>query len=281
MASTRQRGKGEGSIYFESATGRWRGAVVLPDGSRRRVSARTRKACREQLRAIQDDLEREAACPSLSLTVGEYLSRWSEEVLPARARVRSTNTVDNYRWAVEKHLIPALGEKRLQALTPEDVEALLRRLAKAGRAKNTIMRVRAVLVLALTHAERRSLVTRNVARLTEMPAGARPTAEGRSLTVAQAQRLLETVRGDRWEALLVVGLMLGLRPGELCGLLWEDVDLERGALQVRRSLKRERSGLRLGDPKTRQSFRGLDLPAPAVSALCAQAARREGVSQST
>ena len=36
------------------------------------------------------------------------------------------------------------------------------------------MRVRAVLVLALTHAERRSLVTRNVARLAEMPAGARP-----------------------------------------------------------------------------------------------------------
>lgn len=55
-----------------------------------------------------------------------------------------------------------------------------------------VMRVRAVLVIALTEAERRGLVARNAAkpRLAEMPAGARPAHEGRSLTEDQARQLL-------------------------------------------------------------------------------------------
>ncbi len=44
-----------------------------------------------------------------SLTFGRRLEQWLDEVLPARAKVRSTNTVDNYRWAAERHLKPALG----------------------------------------------------------------------------------------------------------------------------------------------------------------------------
>jgi integrase len=107
-----------------------------------------------------------------------------------------------------------------------------------------------------------------------MPVGTRPAAEGRSLTPVQARQLLDAARGDRLEALFVAGLMLGLRPGELCGLLWEDVDLEGATLQVRRSLKRESAGLRLGDPKTRHSFRGLDLPGPVVGALRAHRVRQ-------
>ena len=49
---------GEGSIYFEAATGRWPGAVVLPDGPRRRVPGRTKKDFRDSLRAVQLKVER-------------------------------------------------------------------------------------------------------------------------------------------------------------------------------------------------------------------------------
>ncbi len=129
-------------------------------------------------------------------------------------------------------------------------------------------------VLALTHAERRGLVARNVAKLSEMPAGARAVAEGRSLTEDEARRLFAAAAGDRLEALVYVGLMLGLRPGELGGLLWADVDLDKATVQVRRSLKNEPTGLRLGDPKTRRSFRGLDLPAPVVRSLVAHRAHQ-------
>lgn len=79
--------------------------------------------------------------------------------------------------------------------------------------------------------------------------------------------LLASAADHPLEALVVTGLMLGLRPGELLGLRWEDADLDNEVLEIRRSLKQERSGLRLGDPKTPRSGRRLDLPSLVVEAL--------------
>src|SRR5687768_2689650 len=250
----KQRGKGEGSIYFEADRDRWRGAIVMPDGSRRRVSGRTAKECREKLRSLQSDVERGLPVAPGKLTVSEFLTDWLERILPVRGRVRSTNTVDNYAWAVRSHIVPALGSKALRTLNTDDVEAMLVGMVRGGLSRNTVMRVRSVLVMALTHGERRGIVPRNVAAIAEMPAEARVTKVGRSLTVEEARQLLRTARGTRIEALVVTALMLGLRPGELCGLRWEDIDLDHATLQVRRSLKRVRGELLLGEPKTRLSY---------------------------
>lgn len=203
------------------------------------------------------------------------LEGWLERILPARGRVRSKNTVDNYAWAVRSHIVPALGSKSLRTLNTDDVEGMLAAMVRGGLSRNTVMRVRSVLVMALTHGERRGIVPRNVAALAEMPAEARATKIGRSLTVVQARQLLRTAQGDRIEALVVTALMLGLRPGELCGLRWEDVDLDHATLQVRRSLKRVRGELLLGEPKTRLSYRGLDLPLPVVAALTSHRSAQE------
>jgi integrase len=272
-----RRSPGEGTVFFEADRDRWVGVVDLgSDGGRRRrakVTGRTKSEALRKLRELRRRAEDGLPVGDGGLTFGAFLDRWLADVLPARGRVNSTNTVANYRWAVERHLKPALGAKRLRALTPDDVEALLRRLADQGLARNSVMRVRSVAVMALKHAQRRDLVARNAAELAEMPAAARPPAEGRSLTVEQAVQLLGAAEDDaEIGPLVVVGLMLGLRPGELCGLRWADVDFEARTLHVRQSLKRERAAdgrevLRLGEPKTARSRRSLAMPAPVVSAL--------------
>jgi integrase len=130
-----------------------------------------------------------------------------------------------------------------------------------------------VLVLALTHAERRDMVARNAARLSIIPAG--PVRESRSLTLAEARSLLSTVRGERLEAAWVVGLLLGLRPGETFALRWCDLDLDGATLSVPQALKRAGGAtLTLGEPKTATSRRTLVVPALAVEALRAHRARQ-------
>ncbi len=283
----RARANGDGSIYQRKDRDGWVGAIVLPDGTRRRVMGKDRDEVAARLAAIRAQVASGLPAGAPKLTVAELLDRWITEVVPAQ--VDSPNTVANYRWAIELHLAPTLGTKQVRKLTTDDVERLLRHLATEGivakdgarspMARNTVGRVRSVLVAALSWACARDLVARNVAQLATVPATARPKAEGRSLTVDEAGRLLEAAKGDRLEALYVVGLMLGLRPGELCGLSWDDVDLDAATLQVRRSLKREtdrrgRQVLRLGEPKTARSRRGLDLPAPVVTALRAHRTRQ-------
>lgn len=280
MAS--RRSHGEGSIFREEARNRWVGTIDVGNGVHRRrvkVTGKTKTAVRERLKVLQRQSDAGLPVAGGSLGFGEFLDQWLLHVLPARSSVKSTNTIDNYRWAVEKHLRPTLGRKTLRNLSPEDVEAVLRSMANAGLARNTVMRVRSVAAMALKHAQRRDLVARNVAELAEMPANARPVGQGRSLTVEQAGQLLEAAAGDRFGPYVTVGLMLGLRPGELCGLRWADIDTKERILTVRQARVRLRGDtggevLGFGDPKTEKSRRSIRLPGPATDALARQRAEQ-------
>ena len=87
-------------------------------------------------------------------------------------------------------------------------------------------------------------------------------AESRSLTMEQAQTLLECAAGTRLEAAWVTGLQLGLRPGEVFGLRWDDIDFAAGTLTVNQAIRRAGGNrFELGDPKTESSKRTLDMPA--------------------
>jgi integrase len=88
-----------------------------------------------------------------------------------------------------------------------------------------------------------------------------------ALTPEQVKMLLNAASGNRLEALYVLAVHTGLRQGELLGLKWDDIDLEAGALQVRRALITAKGGPRLAAPKTKGSRRRVSLTAAAAEAL--------------
>jgi integrase len=266
---------GDGSVFWDERRRRWVGIFTSGrDASgkrlRHKVLARSKTEARAKLRALQHQAADGRPLPNAAIRVGPFLDRWLTEVVEAKGS--SPNTVDNYRWAVDHHIKPALGTTRLRDLTPDDVDGLLRAKNDAGLAHSSLMRIRAVLIQALRHGERYGYVSRNVAQLVDLPRA--PRREGRSLTVEQAKDLLAAAKGERLEAAVICGLMLGLRPGELLGLSWADVDMKGRCLTVRRSLKREGRTLRLGDPKTPRSLRTLTMPPTVLEAFRAHRARQ-------
>jgi integrase len=182
-------------------------------------------------------------------------------------------TAENYRWVVRSYIAPSIGRVQLAKLTPGDVDRMLRALEARGLSANTRRLARSVLRRALVFAERRGEVARNAAGLAEaVHVERRPH---RVLTVTQARRLLDVARDDRLEALWTLALLTGLREGELLGLRWEDVDLERGELHVRGTLKRlAGQGLVRTSPKNRASGAGVPLVDLAVDALGRHGARQ-------
>jgi integrase len=96
----------------------------------------------------------------------------------------------------------------------------------------------------------------------------------------ELRAFLKAVRGTRYEAVFVLMVGTGMRPSEMLALRWEDVDLETGALRVRRTLpKGWQRRLREGrDPfeetKTEAGERAVDLAPPVVAALRAHRARQ-------
>lgn len=191
------------------------------------------------LSGIETDIRRGSwADPTgAQTTVGEWLDHWLKTVI--EGRVGSENTVANYTSIVTIHLKPGLGHLPLARLTPEQVDDFLASKAKGGLSKSYVARMRNILADALSHAERRRLVTWNVAKHSVMPK-CKPAPERRSFTPAEARAILEAARSERLDALVVTGMTIGLRPGELTGLLWEDIDLQSRppTLAVTGSMKR-------------------------------------------
>jgi integrase len=259
---SRRRGSGDGSIFKDG--NRWVACVTVMTTQGRQVRrkriARTYSEARAKLRELQDELQ--AGVNPGRLTVATYLDRWLKR---QEASDKSPSTVANYRWAIDTHLKPTLGHITLPKLTPDNIDVFLATMAESGAAKNTMMRVRAVLSMALDDAVARRVVTWNPVTATRTPAG--PKRESRSLTLEQARALLDKIRGDRLEAMWLTMLLVGLRPGEAAGLRWDDLELKTGFLHVRRARLDEPGGIRLGDPKTRRSTRTIELPAPVQEAL--------------
>ena len=232
-----RRGRGEDSVYQDGD--RWRGAISLgrtPDGRRRRikVSGTTKAEVVAKLKKVHHALEAGVESPTSRLTAGAYLDRWIEGV-PGRVE---QSTAADYADTVRLHLKPALGSKILTKLSVSDLNGLWASKRADGYSANSIRIMRTVLRSALHQAEREELLVRNVAALSDPPRIGH--GEGRSMSIAEAKRLLDAADGDRLEALYALTLTLGLRRGEALGLSWSDIDLKSGSVDVRHQLRRER-----------------------------------------
>jgi integrase len=124
--------------------------------------------------------------------------------------------------------------------------------------------IHSVLHKALKQAVKWELVPRNACEAVDPPK--LQTEEIQPLDADQAKAFLEAARGDRLEALYVLAVTAGLRIGELLGLKWEDVNLERGVLHVRRTLSAAKSGPTFTTPKNEKG-RSVKLTRRAVEAL--------------
>jgi integrase len=177
--------------------------------------------------------------------VGEYLTRWLADSVKDTVRQR---TYERYESIVRVHLVPTIGGIKLKNLTPAHVRSLYREKLDSGLAPRTVQYIHRTLSKALKQAVSDGLIPRNAAGSVKPPQPR--TEEIRPLDREQARAFLEAISGDRLEALYVVAITAGLRAGELLGLKWEDVDLEAGMLQVRRTLSEARSGRIFEAPKS-------------------------------
>ncbi len=270
-----KRGRGEGTIYRHKASGRWCAELRLgfgPDGKARRFRAyaETRREAAELLRRAQDDRDRGLPVVSANQTVAQFLEQWLEEVVKP---LRRPHTYRGYEVNVRVHIVPALGHHRLGKLSPQHVQAWINELRDSGASPRTVEYARATLRRALNQALRWGLIGRNAATLVEVPTAEAP--ERPAVTPEQARAILAAVAPHRLGYLVTTVLGLALRQEEALGLRWEDVDLEKGFVQIAVALQRHEGEWQLLPLKTPKSRRRLPLPGFVVEALRAQRAMQE------
>ena len=158
-----------------------------------------------------------------------------------------------YADLVRLHVAPEIGGIRLSKLTPLDKQRLSAGRPASGFSQTSVHHLHAVIHQALNQAMRWGLDVHNVSSLTDAP---RRTFADVETWVAREAALWRLV------------LLRSRRRGELLGLTWDDLDLDRGTLAVRRTLSRGNGGTwDLGQPKTASGRRSIALPASCVAAL--------------
>ena len=201
---------------------------------------------------------------------GDWLALWLENHVKVRSRL---TTWENYKWVADTHIIPEVGTVPIKNLRPHHLQELYRQKFESGRgdkkgglSARTIQLIHRICHAALEQAVREDLIIKNVARVVSLPK--RQRKEIRPMTEEQVKIFLQANKDEPMFAAFFLLVSTGMRRGEVLGLRWSDLDLDKKTVYVQRSwVKSQTQSAKFSEPKTAMSRRVIPLTAEAVEVL--------------
>jgi len=292
MATQAKRRYGTGHVYGKHGSyyGRWRtsdGRLLNRKLGRARgagtTDGLTRAQAEKEFRRVQRDEEARPRSGAVErrLTLHDASASLRRRLALEGAR---TSYLQNCESMERVHLVPALGDRRLETIKRADVEALATRMLATGRKPKTVRNLLTYLYSVFEHAVERAWCDANPVRKATRPRRRRSgdaNPDLQFLTLAELDAVLreipdEVVRrapaafragrpgpapppppdvlGPVIGPLVLMAATTGLRQSELLGLRWRDVDWTAQRVRVRNAfVRREHSGEGKSDLSTRRS----------------------------
>lgn len=267
--------KGE---HYRKTDGRYSYIYRDPEGVQRTVYARTL----QELRRIEEELMRDqldgldsyvAANATVNYLFDRYISTKSE--------LRSTAET-NYRYLWKHYIQDGFGKKKIKSVKYSDVLQFYNQLLTVrGLMLNTVDGVNTVLYPAFQMAVRDDIIRKNPVEgafkeIKRRHGGSKKSR--RALTIEQQKEFMKYVAESpffyEWYPLFMVLLGTGCRIGEIVGLRWDDVDLEKRCIDINHTLSYyPRSDMnyhcefRVSMPKTEAGIRVIPMMPPVYEVL--------------
>lgn len=258
------------NIYLRK-DGRYEGRIPIGRAANGKLSYKYLYSRDEKKLKLMMDAEqnaRIAPCGDAKMRFNCLFDMWYDSKI---GKVRES-TLAIYRCHLDAHLRPILGKKYLSNLTAEKLNELrktslaMRNDGKGRLSAKTQIDVLRTLNNVLKFGMRNGYINRQIQ-------AEYPKAEQKRMNVLREKELkaLEAVvysHFDQREAIgIVLALYTGLRVGELCGLCWEDIDIENGTIYVQRTVQRigvqgqkKKTAIIIGEPKSAKSKREIPIP---------------------
>jgi integrase len=275
----KRRANGEGSIR-KRKDGRWEGRYtagrdpVTGKVIYKNVLGKTQAEVKEKLKAA---IEKSAVrtVNTEHYTVGQWLDTWMENYAKLQVRASSYKT---YQGFIDNHIKPTLGNVSLEKLAAMELQKLYKHLLESGRvecteARNkpkglsikTVRNINQMISSALNCAVEQYLIPANPTKGCVLPKLERK--EMKILPLESLGAFFEEARRSGVFELYYIDLATGLRRGELLGLKWSDIDLDKGIIHVRRQILRQNGKVIEAPLKTKNSYRSIAIGADAIKVL--------------
>lgn len=199
---------------------------------------------------------------------GEYLDFWKESTF---GNLEIT-TREGYIQKIDKHIKPYLSDIYLEKLTPLHLQKFYDEKLKNGRidkqgglSERTVLALHRIIYSALEQAVKWQLVIRNVAKAVDPPKAKKYKAK--YLTDKQTEQLIESAKNTDIYIPIMIAIYTGARRGEVLGLNWENVNLEKGTIKIVDNLCTTKEGLIIKQPKTSSGTRTIAISNTLVEIL--------------
>nr|WP_325186604.1 site-specific integrase [uncultured Oscillibacter sp.] len=238
------------------------------------VLGKTQAEVKEKLKAAIE----KSAVRTVSMehyTVGQWLDTWMENYAKLQVRASSYKT---YQRFISNHIKPTLGDMPLEKLTAMDLQRLYKHLLESGRVEctesrnkpkglsvKTVRNINQMISSALNCAVEQRLIPSNPTK-----GCALPKLEKKEMKILPSESLgtfFEEARRSGVFELYYIDLATGLRRGELLGLKWNDIDLSKGIIHVRRQVFRQNGKVVEAPLKTKNSYRNIAVGADTAKVL--------------
>ena len=231
-----RRMKGEGSLY-QTKDKTWVCQYYDADGKRRTKRFQRKADGRDfldnlhQTASPQTDTRRPGLAVNHGNTVGSWMVQWLETY--ARPTVK-LSTYCSYEMMTRVHVKPSLGDILLVKLDPVTLQEFFNQkysngktTGEGGLSAKTLRNLRNLFHLALEQARKNGLIQTNLVEGVRLPKEQK--REMRVLSREEQRRLMLACRAMPEPASfgVIFTLFTGLRMGEVCGLRWDNVDMER------------------------------------------------------
>lgn len=186
----------------------------------------------------------------------EYLNYWEEKTF----KNLEITTREGYTQKIEKHIKPYLGNIYLEDIKPLHLQNLYDKLLidgrkdkKGGLSARTVLSIHRIIYSSLHQAVKWQLLIRNVADNVEPPKAKKYKAN--YLTDEQTEQLLKVSKNTDIYIPIAIAIYTGARRGEILGLNWNNVNLEKGYIKIIDNLCSTSEGIIIKQPKTNNGIR--------------------------
>lgn len=190
------------------------------------------------------------------------LSDFCQDYLKLKKSSLAPTTLAQYERVIREHIVPELGHMKLQNIRPIHVQHFIEKLADPAAvpklSANSVTRYFNVLKSIMAQAYKLELIDSNPTETTRITLPRTEEKEVEVFTREESAHVLECLQNEpiMWQALINIAIVTGARRGEIVALQWEDIDLQRRTISIKRSnYKLAGDEIRSKEPKTKKSVR--------------------------